>query len=64
MNHRTNIREFNRLANIITKDASDLPEDQLLELKDIAHKFYLHLEFENSYRMSLKKLEEPVLLST
>ena len=64
MNHRANIREFNRLATIMTKDITDLPDEQLNELKTIAQKFYLHLEFENSYRMSLQKVEEPVLLAT
>jgi len=64
MNHRTNIREFNRLANIILKDLSDLPEDQLKDLITISHKTYLHSEFENSYRMSLKKVEEPVVLTS
>ena len=31
MNQRVNIREFNRLANIIMKDISDLPIEQLKE---------------------------------
>ena len=64
MNHRTNIREFNRLANIISQDLSDLPIDQLKEFNAIAHQIYLHTEFENSYRMSLQKSEEAVVLAT
>lgn len=64
MNHRTNIREFNRLANIILKDLSDLPDEQLKDFTEISNKTYLHSEFENSYRMSLKKVEEPVVLAT
>lgn len=64
MNHRTNIREFNRLANIISQDLSDLPIDQLKEFNAIAHRIYLYTEFENSYRMSLQKSEEAVVLAT
>jgi glutamate-1-semialdehyde aminotransferase len=34
MNQRVNIREFNRLANIITKDLSGLPAEQLKEFNE------------------------------
>jgi hypothetical protein len=48
MNQRVNIREFNRLANIIMKDISDLPIEQLKQLNEIAHRAFLHTEFENA----------------
>ena len=63
MNQRVNIREFNRLANIIMKDISDLPIEQLKQLNEIAHRASLHTEFENSYRMSLENAKKEVLLT-
>jgi hypothetical protein len=63
MNQRVNIREFNRLANIIMKDISDLPIEQLKQLNEIAHRAFLHTEFENSYRMSLENAKKEVLLT-
>ena len=62
MNQRVNIREFNRLANIIMKDISDLPIEQLKEFNAIAHRAFLHTEFENSFRMSLENSKKEVLL--
>jgi hypothetical protein len=62
MNQRVNIREFNRLANIITKDLSGLPAEQLKEFSEIAHRVFLHTEFENSFRMSLENTKKEVLL--
>lgn len=63
MNQRVNIREFNRLANIIMKDISDLPIEQLKEFNEIAHRAFLHTEFENSFRMSLENVKKEVLLT-
>jgi hypothetical protein len=62
MNQRVNIREFNRLANIIMKDLSNLPAEQLKEFNEIAHRAFLHTEFENSFRMSLENAKKEVLL--
>jgi|GEM_PF-6908757 len=62
MNQRVNIREFNRLANIIMKDISDLPIEQLKEFNAIANRAFLHTEFENSFRMSLENSKKEVLL--
>ena len=62
MNQRVNIREFNRLANIIMKDLSNLPSEQLKEFNEIANRVFLHTEFENSFRMSLENPKKEVLL--
>lgn len=64
MNQRVNIREFNRLANIIMKDLSDLPAEQLNEFNATAHRLLLHTEFENSFRMSLENAKKQVLLTS
>lgn len=62
MNQRVNIREFNRLANIILKDLSDLPDDQLKDFNTTSHRVFQHSEFEHAFRMSLATTKKEVLL--
>jgi hypothetical protein len=64
MQHRKNIRELERLTNIVVKDVSILPEDELEEFKELINKIYLHVQFENSFRSAIKNQESAVVYSS
>lgn len=61
MQHRKHIRELERLVNIVVKDVSSLPENELTEFKNLVNKIYLHVQFEDTFRMTIKNRESAVV---
>lgn len=61
MQHRKHIRELERLTNIVVKDVSNLPEDELTEFKNLINKIYLHVQFEDTFRTTIKNQEIAVV---